>query len=248
MFQNACNTLRLTVEPIIMAARQRSGQVEYGIGAGMFVNDDGWFVTAAHIIDQIDSQAKDPDVTDTCLIFGRSQEGNAELNAYVDRAVDLGIGRIETTKPRPDYRFPVFRSGGAQQGELLCRAGFPFTGESLTAEWSDSKGFEFENVHPVPMFVNEALVSRFLEVPKGRGDGSIAGRWIETSSPGLTGQSGGPLADVEGRICGIQVNTCSYPLNFAGDASNEMLHVGRAVDSSTICEMLDRCGIMYMKE
>ena len=40
----------------------------------------------------------------------------------------------------------------------MCRVGFPFTGENLKAEWSDSRGFEFENVRPVPMFVNEALV------------------------------------------------------------------------------------------
>ena len=99
---------------------------------------------------------------------------------------------------------------------------------------------------PVPMFVNEALVSRFLNV---RSDNEDLGTWIETSSPGLMGQSGGPLADIHGNVCGIQVNTEHYPLGFKGKkVRNQFLHVGRAITAKTVTEVLDGYGISYFTE
>ena len=62
--------------------------------------------------------------------------------------------------------------------------------------------------------------------------------WIETSSPDLKGQSGGPLFDENGLICGIQVNTYLYLLDFYGIGSNQSLNVGRAVRSDTIIAFL----------
>ena len=112
--------------------------------------------------------------------------------------------------------------------QLLCRAGFPFVEKYPV--WDQNKNnFEFENVFPVPMFVNEAFVSRYL--------GKASGVWIETSSPGLKGQSGGPLLDRHGYVCGMQVNTKSYPLNFKG-TENQFLHVGRAVHVASIRKAL----------
>lgn len=60
-------------------------------------------------------------------------------------------------------------------------------------------GFGFKDVFPVTMFANEALVGRFVLLESGK--------WIETSSPGLLGQSGGPLVGTDGLIRGMQVNT-----------------------------------------
>ena len=38
----------------------------------------------------------------------------------------------------------------------------------------------------------------------------LARAWMETSSPGLGGPSGGPVVDEYGLVCGIQVNTQAW--------------------------------------
>ena len=256
VFQAACKILYPAVQPVVIASRTVRGKVSTGIGAGMFVNREGWFVTAGHIlavVPKLESavrttnarrRVKPDDVTHYSItLAGRSGAG---ITAHVNPVVDVGVARLEGVTPLPDYPIPKFRIADAEPGEMLCRIGFPFVEEDRRVEWSAGRGFEFSNLFPVPLFVNEALVSRFATVQGNDGNG--AGTWIETSSPGLKGQSGGPLADVLGRVCGIQVNTEHYPLGFKGKGRNQVLHVGRAVDSETVRKILDKQGIEYVQE
>lgn len=156
--------------------------------------------------------------------------------ALVQKEVDLGVGKLEGYDPPDGHVIPRFRDHQVEQGELLCRIGFPFVDDPGT-KWDKAKGFTFTNLFPVPTFVNEALVSRF-----GQLDSAL---WIETSSPGLIGQSGGPLADTDGLICGIQVNTHHYPLGFKGNAQNQTMNVGRAVHVDTVKTFLNEHGIAH---
>lgn len=254
MFQRTCKSLLSTVFPVVIAWRLQRGRVEWGIGAGMFVNPDGWFITAGHILGQFRAlveavkineskhKRKSNDVTHYVFMFG--QNSGDGITMHVMPQIDLGIGRLKGIVPPPNYMFPKFRVRDVEQGELLCRAGYPFI-DGYRPKWTVDQRFEFSNLFPVPMFVNEALVSRFINVRAGDAD---VGRWIETSSPGLKGQSGGPLADADGYICGIQVNTKHYPLGFEGKGRNQVLHVGRAVHSKTVRDALDKYNITYLTE
>ena len=250
MFQETCKSLLNTVLPIVVAWRTRNGKVNWSIGAGAVVNDEGYLVTAGHILQQIaelDKQVtgtsaknakKHLQVTHYCSVFGMT--GARLTKVFVDANIDLGIAKLEGYVPRPDCTFPRFRKRDIEQGEFLCRAGYPFV-EDVKPLWDNQKGFQFTNLFPVPLFVNEALVSRFAL----RGS---SGKWIETSSPGLRGQSGGPLADADGLICGIQVNTAHYPLGFTGKGRNQVLNVGRAVHTENIRNNLDVHNIQYLTE
>ena len=120
-----------------------------------------------------------------------------------------------------------------QAGELLCRTGYSLLEDKLAVKW-DGTGFA-ANAAP-PLFVNSGLVSRFIN----QGDLRI----IELDSPGLRGQSGGPLFDEEGRICGMQFRTTHYPLGFNTNPQ-ERYHVGQAIDVSTLRAFLDGNGIDY---
>ena len=202
MFQETCKSLLLTVQPIVVAWRYKRGNVECGIGAGMFVNADGWFITAGHILDQIRKlhmavtssskrKLRNTDVTHYVFMIGKRSGGRIETR--VKLGIDLGLCKVEGVQPPTNYVLPKFRVRDVEQGELLCRAGYPFIATQQQVKWTTDKGFEFTNVFPVPMFVNEALVSRFANVQI---DGRLEGQWIETSSPGLKGQSGGPLARI----------------------------------------------------
>ena len=255
MFQNAFRTVYPAVRPIVIASRTFNGKVSYGIGAGMFVNPEGWFVTAGHILAEVPSledavrktnarRRIKPDDT-THYSFTLAGQAGTGIEAHVEGRVDIGIARLSGVVPPPKYPFPKFRTADIDPGELLCRIGFPFLEEDRRVDWSEEGGFELSNLFPATVFVNEALVSRFASV-QGE-DGKNVGTWIETSSPGLRGQSGGPLVDVEGRVCGIQVNTGHYPLGFKGRGRNQVLHVGRAAHSETVRAMLDKHGISYTK-
>ena len=252
MFQDSCRALLGTVMPIVVAWREKRGRLSYGIGAGMILNDSGWFLTAGHILTQVHELAqkvgrtkgrqrqRPNDVTHYVTVFGTHDPQKVTLTgAEIQVQVDIGLGKLDGYVPPPDHRFPRFRVRDVDQGELLCRVGYPFV-DNIELKWSNEQGFRFTNLFPVPLFANEALVSRFVQLPTGR--------WIETSSPGLKGQSGGPLVDVDGYICGIQVNTHHYPLGFSGGGRNQVLNVGRAAHVETIRQFLDSKGIEYETE
>lgn len=173
---------------------------------------------------------------DYLAIFGSTSAKLVDM--YVDPAIDFGIGRLENYSPIPRHQYPVFRQREVKQGELLCRVGYPFI-EDMKPSWKNGK-FTFGRLMPVPQFVNEALVSRFVKLNTGV--------FIETSSPGLQGQSGGPLADVNGFICGMQSHTRHYPLGFKGGGKNQVLNVGRAVHVETMKSVFDIQNISYSIE
>jgi len=53
-------------------------------------------------------------------------------------------------------------------------------------------------------------------------DGHVVG--FELSTPGLRGQSGGPVFDVEGKVWGMQVATAHLDMNF--DVDQEVIRDG----------------------
>ena len=246
MFQKTCVALQQQMIPIVIAWRTSGGKVDIGIGAGMIVNRDGWIITAGHILKKIadlEKQVQNPkrrrkgnQITHYVSIFGKTGARLSEGSMLGE--VDLGVGKLEGYVPPEGHVFPQLRTRDVEQGELLCRAGYPFV-EDIKPQWSDGR-FTFTNLFPVPQFVNEALVSRFVRLKSGI--------WIETSSPGLRGQSGGPLADGDGFICGLQVNTKHYPLGFQGRGRSQVLNVGRAVHVETIRNYLDSRSIEYSSE
>ena len=86
-------------------------------------------------------------------------------------------------------------------------------------------------------------------------DGSCTMTYINTSSPGLKGQSGGPIFDVNGHIYGMQVQTDHRSLGFHPTVEldgqkyieNQIMNVGVGLHVSTIFELLDSKGIRYQR-
>ena len=80
--------------------------------------------------------------------------------------------------------------------------------------------------------------------------------YIETSTPGLKGQSGGPIFDSHGNIYGMQVITNHLPLGFhpmveydgRKVVENQFLNVGVGVHVRTIRDILDARGVDYTSE
>ncbi|MEO7522897.1 MAG: trypsin-like peptidase domain-containing protein [Ferruginibacter sp.] len=97
-----------------------------------------------------------------------------------------------------------------KQGKFLCRLGFPFpefTNFAFNAEKDDIE-WTTTGVNVSPRFPIEGMVTRFLAEQK------LGLYGIEMSTPGLRGQSGGPLFDEKGTVYGMQFSTKHLHLGF----------------------------------
>jgi len=96
-------------------------------------------------------------------------------------------------------------------------------------------------------FPNESILTRILLSPEKQP------RYIETSSPGLMGQSGGPIFDTRGIVWGVQSHTSHLPLGFSPPVpggqphqkEHQFLNVGRGVHPAAIVALLKECGIKH---
>ena len=164
---------------------------------------------------------------------------------------DVGILKVNDFTIPDGYDPPCFRTEPLDIGEMVCRAGYPFYQAAVT--WDEKANRFVSREESVPLFVNEGIVSRFMKFELQSVEDSIEHtKFIETSSPGLRGQSGGPLIDKDGKICGMQSHTAHYPLDFSpkkGDQTeHQFLNVGRAVHVDTIRWYLDQLNISYRTE
>ena len=114
-------------------------------------------------------------------------------------------------------------SSTIKQGKYLCRIGFPFPEFNNFKHNPDNDDIEWTNTgNPnSPSFPLDGIVTRFVADPTRN---AITG--IEMSTPGLRGQSGGPLFDTEGRIYGMQFATNHLHLGF-DMKDKEIIHDGR---------------------
>lgn len=143
-----------------------------------------------------------------------------------------------------------------QQGKFLCRLGFPFP-EFTNFKYNESTDdieWTREGVFDTPRFPNEGMITRHL------GDeGKIYG--IEMSTPGLRGQSGGPLFDEKGLVYGMQFSTKHLHLGFDMENKEIMIqgkikkisdysfiHLGQCIHVNTIIEFLKEKGVKYYEE
>jgi len=168
-------------------------------------------------------------------------------------AADLTVARLEPFDEAAwGDTYPAFMTDSELLcGTSLCRLGFPFHQVATTFDESVG-GFALAGgTLPVPRFPNEGILSRFFMV-----DGDVGGtkiRFIETSSPGLRGQSGGPVFDVRGQIWGIQSHTRHYDLGFNAQTErdgqrvvvSQFLNVGLALAADSIGAILSELGVRF---
>ena len=124
---------------------------------------------------------------------------------------DLAIIKFNDYKSLHYTDYAVFQKDAAQikQGEFLCRLGFPFPefNNFQYNQTNDDIEWTANGVKNSPRFPIEGMVTRFLVE-----DGKLYG--IEMSTPGLKGQSGGPLFNKDGIVYGMQFSTKHLHLGF----------------------------------
>lgn len=186
--------------------------------------------------------------TDRCVGVWANWPGKPMLveSSHIE-AADIGIGRLEPFDPNWIKRYPVFKdpSKDFEPGISLCKMGFPF--HSVSTNYNAAKNvFELPpGTFPAPFFPIEGIFTRVAQiVVPGAPPSPIPLLWVETSSPGLKGQSGGPTFDSRGTVYAIQCKTSPYPLDFDG-VPNQYLHAGLGVHPETIFGLFNKFKIDY---
>lgn len=143
---------------------------------------------------------------------------------------------------------------GIRPGDFLCRLGYPFPEfeDFLFDSSNDDIYWDASKNASTPRFPIDGMFTRHLVDETGKLFG------IEISTPGLRGQSGGPLFTSNGLIYGIQSMTHHLHLGFdmvkekmiingkQTTINNQpFLHVGQCVHVDVIKEFLDMQKIKY---
>jgi len=105
---------------------------------------------------------------------------------------------------------------------------------------------------PIPRFPIEGIYTRDLITGKSQ-DGTMDVMYLETSSAGIRGQSGGPIIDMEGNIYAVQSKNLTMSLGFKGVVEidgkeieeNQFINVGIGVHIKTIVNLLNKHSIKH---
>ncbi len=179
------------------------------------------------------------------------------FTSYLHPNYDLAIIKFNDFKQLMCKEFAVFKKviGDVQPGEFLCRLGFPFPefNNFTYNEANDDIEWTQTGISGSPRFPIEGMVTRFLAE-----DNKLYG--IELSTPGLKGQSGGPLFNKDGIICGMQFSTKHLHLGFdvvdAEIISNDkikkvtdysFIHLGQCIHVHAIKDFLKANNVKFQE-
>jgi len=166
---------------------------------------------------------------------------------------DLVIGRLEPFDSKLITVYPVFKDPSTlNPGTSLCKIGYPF--HKIEASFNEATNtFKLaQGVLPLPRFPIEGIYTRNIITGMSK-DGTYDIKFLETSSPGLRGQSGGPIFDVKGTIWSIQSRTTHFPLGFSPKVKkdgrvveeHQFLSVGVGIHPELVTAFLKNKGIKF---
>lgn len=135
-----------------------------------------------------------PEDIDQCSVLWGGLPPNTQMtNGIIIEGVDLGIAKLDPFDGSAPRTYPVFKDPKVDfvPGVMLCKTGYPFHTFTPTYD-SASNTFSLPaGALPIPPFPIEGLFSRIINVTVPNAVlPSFPLLWVETSSPGLRGQSG----------------------------------------------------------
>ncbi|HEU5361377.1 MAG TPA: trypsin-like peptidase domain-containing protein [Candidatus Deferrimicrobiaceae bacterium] len=245
MFAQAYKRATGFTRPVVISRRYFDRSTDCGCGAFVVINDEGWIVTAAHLLLPYSKVQQDAEeIIDyyhtihtieqeegvprevkfekiqrlpenpkwiTNLSYWWGMDGVQLTDVRQLPEGDLVVGRLTPFDRHAWAAFPVFKAPeDLGIGTALCKLGYPF--QRVHAMFREANNsFELSPaVKTLSCFPMEGLYTRTLDAGKSR-DGKYDIKFLETSSPGLRGQSGGPILDANGTIWGVQSRTDHHP-------------------------------------
>lgn len=189
MFADAVARLAASIFPVFYAYEKSDEVVMSVSGTGFFVDDTGLFVTGDHIMNCAPAGAE-------YYYFGNLPDEMLQPPLEIERIAsdpgrDLFLGRVR----RDDLRAVELSCEPVRPGDAVCLSGYPMAEVSV----NPAGGF----VADVRRYWQPTFVLDATQAVVGHRvfDGYLV------ADPCLSGMSGGPVFDVEGRIRGMSAAT-----------------------------------------
>lgn len=167
---------------------------------------------------------------------------------------DIAIGQIKNYQPDPNIEYPKFKNPkNLEIGTSLCKLGFPLYDIKTTFDESSSRFIFANNTFPLPFFPIEGIFTRNININNETNKSKFKIKFLETSSPGLRGQSGGPIFDRNGIVWAVQSRTQHFPLGFKPaivvngkkEEENQFLNAGGGIHSELIFDFLTEHKVKF---
>ena len=259
-----------------------SNEIEHALGTMMILNKNGDILTCKHIakefIENNILSKRYREFLDECKKASKSEkeriekkygfkgnsvvltninlpfevQGEIGIEIKFHEYLDLAIIKFKNVKFDCE-KYPIFSKELPVQGQSLCKLGYAFP-EYSYFEYSKKDNniiLKKEMTSNFPLFPMDGIMTRLVVDEKG----IIS--MFETSTPGLRGQSGGPIFSPSGVVFGIQSMTRHIDLNFDVNTtvkrgiSNKkvvytpFINLGVGISSVKIIEFLKENGVEY---
>lgn len=274
MFADACEKVMKFTHPCIISTKTVDGTLKSSVATYFFIDKDGWALTAAHVFSQLqkfnydrehikevndkrkaDEAAGIPStvnmdpswITNHFIWWGFDGIYESQVHLFLD--ADLAVVKLENVPPHFIQEVAVFDDTDKLRiGTSLCRIGYPFI--DVQPKFENNSFILDQGVRNLVPFPSDGIFTRELLI---KANEQVTIKQIETSSPGLKGQSGGPLFDVNGRIVGMQQRTQHIPLGFAPHVQengmdymeHQFLNTGVALHASVITQKLHSMNVPF---
>lgn len=283
MFINAIKTNKEYTRPLYGGIKLLgSDNIISSISTYIVVNDEGWILTCKHVAEQIinSENLKDlfteyktiqnekelqrfkqkygitnDDIISQINIFVNTFEGGHISKIILSKDLDIALIKWEDFENISVTEYPKFSNSTPEIGQSVCKLGFAFIEDdyfyydSTSKEIKKYKGKDLN----VPFFPLDGIVTRHINVSDKEN------AMFETSTPGIRGQSGGPIFDESGTILGMQsatrhldlmfdINgTCKRGLNIEEVHEKQFINLGIAISSKELTAFMDANNVKYNK-
>lgn len=263
-----------------------SNDLEQGGGTMMILNDKGDVLTCAHIANEFivsDNLAKSYSqfIQDIKLSKNKEQrrqiekkyrikkdtpvlthidlpldiQGELTFDITFHEYLDLALIRFKGIKTERD-KYPIFSKEFPEQGQSVCKLGYAFPEFDIFKYSNDLDNIVIkeDGIRNFPVFPLDGIVTR------GIVDEHNNLSMFETSTPGLRGQSGGPIFGPDGIVYGIQSMTVHLDLNFDVNKTvkrgienkkvnfTPFINLGVGISSTEIINFLEKNNIEFLKK
>ena len=287
MFQKAIKEAQQYTLPVVVSYRRQDAATGSSIGAFIVLNEDGWILTACHIVSKMQEFAQELSSYNDYMAKIASLGAEGKLTRaerkkkirsfakpttnpisnfsswwgrdgwrvdsfHLNPLADVAIGKIIGFDKTVVKTYPVFKNPAVSfdVGENLCKLGFPFHSIKPTFDEGVNMFQLPVGALPIPLFPIEGIFTRTVIV-KDEKNQTASAEFVETSSPGLRGQSGGPTFDAQGRVWAMQSKTVHLPLGFSPEVPNhrnrehQFLNAGMGTHANTIIPILKGSGVNF---